>query len=64
MSVGEYTSVKSQHDSEKADVEREIEEQQKGQKEQTRELVELAMIWHNRGLPPSLALRVSHNRCG
>ncbi len=64
MSIGEFTSVQSQRDSERADVEREIEEQKKGPKEQTRELVELAIIWQHRGLPPSLALKVSHHRCG
>ncbi len=64
MSVGEFTSVQSQRESERADVAREINEQKKGSKEQVRELVELAMIWQGRGLPPSLALKVSHHRCG
>ncbi len=59
MAVGEFTSVQLQSESERADVEREREEQKKGPIERTRELVELAKIWRNRGLSPNLALKVT-----
>ncbi len=58
MSIGEYTSVQSQRESERADVQREIDEQEKGPMERKMELIELAKIWRSRGLSPRLACEV------
>ncbi len=56
MAVGEYVSVSSQRDAERADVERE----KKELAEQPRaELNELAMIYVKRGLEKELALKVA-----
>lgn len=59
MAVGEYISVSSQRDAEKADIEKEREEQLKGPVAQARELEELAQIYVARGLPYSLARQVA-----
>jgi VIT1/CCC1 family predicted Fe2+/Mn2+ transporter len=66
MAVGEYVSVSSQRDSERADVERE-----KGElaTQPQDELNELAMIYANRGLDQELAMTVAkqlsaHDRLG
>jgi VIT1/CCC1 family predicted Fe2+/Mn2+ transporter len=56
MAVGEYVSVSSQRDSEKADVER---ERQELATEPAAELRELAAIYVKRGLDASLALKVA-----
>lgn len=56
MAVGEYVSVYSQRDSEKADIEiekRSLENNHDG------ELAELAAIYHHRGLEPELAMEVA-----
>jgi vacuolar iron transporter family protein len=66
MAVGEYVSVSSQRDAERADVRRETREL----KEQPKaELKELAMIYVNRGLAKDLAMKVAeqlsaHDRLG
>src|ERR1700677_216081 len=57
MAVGEYVSVSSQRDSERADIERE-ERELAGQPEA--ELNELAMIYVKRGLEKELAVKVAH----
>ncbi len=62
MSIGEYTSVQSQRESERADVQREIDEHEKGPMERKAELVELANIWINRGLSPNLAFKVGRRQ--
>jgi VIT1/CCC1 family predicted Fe2+/Mn2+ transporter len=66
MAVGEYVSVSSQRDAERADIERE-----KGElaAEPRAELDELAMIYVKRGLDKELALKVAqqlsaHDRLG
>lgn len=66
MAVGEYVSVSSQRDAERADVERE-----KGElaNQPQDELNELAMIYAKRGLDPELAMTVAkqlsaHDRLG
>jgi vacuolar iron transporter family protein len=56
MAAGEYVSVSSQRDIEKADLEREKEEL-KNQPEA--ELNELAMLYQNRGLDKELAMQVA-----
>ncbi len=56
MAVGEYVSVSSQRDSERADIERETRELT-GQPQA--ELDELAMIYVKRGLEKELAMRVA-----
>jgi VIT1/CCC1 family predicted Fe2+/Mn2+ transporter len=56
MAAGEYVSVSSQADSEKADLERERKELET---EDESERKELAMIYENRGLEPSLARQVA-----
>lgn len=66
MAVGEYVSVSSQRDAERADVEREKREL-KGQPQA--ELQELAMIYVKRGLDKDLAMKVAkqlsvHDRLG
>jgi vacuolar iron transporter family protein len=66
MAVGEYVSVSSQRDAEKADIEREKRELT-GQPQT--ELDELAMIYVKRGLDKELAMKVaeqlsSHDRLG
>ncbi|KAL4447658.1 hypothetical protein ABPG75_004877 [Micractinium tetrahymenae] len=59
MAVGEYISVSSQRDAEKADIEKERLEQLKGPAAQARELEELAQIYVGRGLPYDLARQVA-----
>jgi VIT1/CCC1 family predicted Fe2+/Mn2+ transporter len=66
MAVGEYVSVSSQRDAERADIERETRELAS---EPEAELHELAMIYVKRGVEKELALRVaeqlsSHDRLG
>jgi len=66
MAVGEFVSVSSQRDAERADVEREKQELQ-GQPQA--ELKELAMIYVKRGLEKTLAMKVAeqlsaHDRLG
>src|ERR1051326_4760483 len=56
MAVGEYVSVSSQRDAERADVEREKNELANQPQD---ELNELAMIYAKRGLDPELALNVA-----
>ena len=59
MGCGEFISVASQRDSEKADIQKEIEEQNKGAEAQLRELHQLKMIYVGRGLSENLALQVA-----
>ncbi|KAL4445836.1 hypothetical protein ABPG77_009035 [Micractinium sp. CCAP 211/92] len=59
MAVGEYISVSSQRDAERADIEQERLEQLKGPAAQARELEELAQIYVERGLPYDLARQVA-----
>jgi VIT1/CCC1 family predicted Fe2+/Mn2+ transporter len=66
MALGEYVSVSSQRDAERADIERE-ERELSGQPHA--ELQELALIYEKRGLEKSLALEVAeqlsaHDRLG
>jgi vacuolar iron transporter family protein len=61
MAVGEYVSVSSQRDAEKADIKKEIEEQLKGPEARARELEELAQIYVSRGIPYHLAFQVAHH---
>jgi VIT1/CCC1 family predicted Fe2+/Mn2+ transporter len=56
MAAGEYVSVSSQADTEKADLERERNELTN---DEQAELQELAGIYEKRGLEPSLALKVA-----
>jgi VIT1/CCC1 family predicted Fe2+/Mn2+ transporter len=56
MAAGEYVSVSSQSDTERADLERERRELAE---EPTRELQELANMYVDRGLDPALAQRVA-----
>jgi VIT1/CCC1 family predicted Fe2+/Mn2+ transporter len=56
MAAGEYVSVKSQEDTERADLAMEAEALQKYPEE---ELHELAAIYQKRGLDPQLALQVA-----
>jgi VIT1/CCC1 family predicted Fe2+/Mn2+ transporter len=56
MAAGEYVSVSSQSDLEKADLEREIKELEETPEE---ELLELAQIYKKRGLTENLALEVA-----
>src|SRR5215467_13325097 len=57
MAAGEYVSVSSQADTEKADLAREREELSDSPEA---ELQELQQIYVDRGLDPDLALRVAH----
>lgn len=57
MAAGEYVSVSSQADTERADLERERRELHE---ERPKELVELAGIYESRGLSPELARQVAH----
>lgn len=59
MAVGEYVSVSTQRDSERADIQKEIDEHAKGPEFQRRELDELTNIYINRGLNPELAKQVA-----
>ena len=59
MAVGEYVSVSTQRDSEKADIQKEIDEHAKGPEHVRRELDELTIIYINRGLNPKLARQVA-----
>jgi VIT1/CCC1 family predicted Fe2+/Mn2+ transporter len=66
MAVGEYVSVSSQRDAERADIG--LEKQELATEPQA-ELQELALIYVKRGLEPELALKVAeqlsaHNRLG
>lgn len=56
MAVGEYVSVSSQRDSERADIAKETDELAT---EPERELAELTSIYQDRGLPHDLARRVA-----
>ncbi len=56
MAVGEYVSVSSQRDSEKADIAREIQELESHPQA---ELNELAMIYVERGIDKDLAMKVA-----
>jgi len=56
MAAGEYVSVSSQADTEKADIEREARELQLHPES---ELTELAQIYESRGLTPELAVQVA-----
>lgn len=56
MAAGEYVSVKSQADTEQADLER---EQQELKSQPERELAELTSIYIKRGLEPNLAHQVA-----
>ena len=56
MAVGEYVSVSSQRDSEKADIERETRELESHPQA---ELNELAMIYAERGIEKNLAMQVA-----
>jgi VIT1/CCC1 family predicted Fe2+/Mn2+ transporter len=56
MAAGEYVSVSSQADTEKSDLEREAQELENMPEI---ELNELAKIYENRGLNPTLALKVA-----
>lgn len=56
MAAGEYVSVSSQADTEKADIEKEARELALHPEQ---ELKELAMIYEHRGLTPDLALQVA-----
>jgi hypothetical protein len=58
MCIGEYVSVSSQLDSEQADIQKEIAEQQKGPEARAKELVQLTQIFKNKGLEMSLLLIV------
>ena len=58
MAAGEYVSVSSQADAEKADVERERAELASNPEA---ELAELTAIYEERGLSPDLAARVAHD---
>jgi VIT1/CCC1 family predicted Fe2+/Mn2+ transporter len=57
MAAGEYVSVSSQADTEKADLAR---EQQELETDVEQEREELATIYVNRGLDPSLAMQVAN----
>lgn len=57
MACGEYVSVSSQADTEKADLERERRELED---DEEFELAELAAIYEGRGLDPALAREVAH----
>eukprot|EP00834_Sanchytrium_tribonematis_P005121 NODE_290_length_10614_cov_1.553590.p5 type:complete len:283 gc:universal NODE_290_length_10614_cov_1.553590:7406-8254(+) len=59
MACGEYISVASQRDSERADIQKEIEEQNKGPEAQARELEQLTAIYIGRGLSRDLAKQVA-----
>jgi VIT1/CCC1 family predicted Fe2+/Mn2+ transporter len=59
MAAGEYVSVSSQRDAERADIEKEILEQLKGPEAQARELDELTQIYTERGVPQELARQVA-----
>ena len=59
MAVGEYISVSSQRDAERADIEQERKEQLLGPTAQLRELDELTQIYVGRGLPYDLARAVA-----
>lgn len=58
MACGEYISVASQMDCEKADIEKERQEQLKGPDAQQRELDELTFIYAERGISEDLARQV------
>jgi len=59
MAVGEYVSVSTQRDSERADIQKEIDEHAKGPESVQRELDELTAIYINKGLSPELARMVA-----
>jgi len=60
MACGEYVSVSSQKDAEKADLEKEREEHMKGPLHRQKELEELRDIYIKKGLTPELATEVAH----
>ena len=57
MAAGEYVSVSSQSDTEKADIERERRELETDHEFETEEL---AAIYESRGLEPDIAIKVAH----
>jgi|SRR6478609_7796190 len=59
MAVGEYVSVSTQRDSERADIQKEIDEHSKGPEYVKRELDELTNIYIKRGLNRILARQVA-----
>lgn len=59
MAIGEYVSVASQRDAERADVKTEHKEQLKGPEARARELEELTYIYVERGLDYALAKQVA-----
>lgn len=59
MALGELVSVYSQRDSERADIEREIAEQNKGPESRESELIELQNIYIHRGLHENTARTVA-----
>jgi len=59
MACGEYVSVSSQKDAEKADLEKEREEHLKGPLHRQKELEELRDIYIKKGLTPELATEVA-----
>lgn len=59
MAVGEYVSVSSQRDSERADIQKEIDEHAKGPEHRMRELDELTGIYVQKGLNQRLAREVA-----
>ncbi|GBG77422.1 hypothetical protein CBR_g23871 [Chara braunii] len=59
MGIGEYVSVHSQRDTEKADLEKERIEHEKGPESRARELEELTQIYVQRGLKYDLAKEVA-----
>ncbi|CAM6084991.1 unnamed protein product [Calypogeia fissa] len=59
MAIGEYASYYTQHDSEKASIEKERQQHAKGADAQAQELEQLAEIYVARGLPYYLAKQVA-----
>jgi VIT1/CCC1 family predicted Fe2+/Mn2+ transporter len=59
MGSGEYVSVSTQRDTERADVQQEIDAQNAGPESQRDELEELRDIYVSRGLDPEMAMQVA-----
>ncbi|KIZ03377.1 Fe(2+)/(Mn2+) transporter pcl1 [Monoraphidium neglectum] len=59
MACGEYISVSSQKDAEQADIQKEIQEQQKGPEARAREFEELVGVYMSRGISEGLARQVA-----
>lgn len=59
MALGEYVSVSTQRDSEKADIQKEKDEHAKGPVSRAMELQELALIYEKKGLNSQLAKQVA-----